>query len=215
MASQKASLAGLPVELQLHVASFLDYPSAIALWQSNKLLHEVISPQSWPLEGKVRFVHAAELFTHNTDRFGCFRCFRVLGREYFADNQVKNSRAKGNSQSSHRFCLECAREKSIYSPGSKVVKSGTESWVCPDCRELKEAPFCHHCGLCQRCTKQRLSNTRSACPRCGRGIDRNRMRSCLPACPITAFGMALRMVDFEEQTGMIASPEWFDGDDFP
>ncbi|KAJ5396849.1 hypothetical protein N7509_004962 [Penicillium cosmopolitanum] len=55
------TLLGLPAELQLHIISHLDYPSSLALSQTNKQLHCIVPVQSPRTSAqKMAFLNAVE-----------------------------------------------------------------------------------------------------------------------------------------------------------
>lgn len=99
----------LPAELQLHILSYLDYPSLIALSCTNRFFNEIIYPQGAPEQDKIAFVlHAEKNFRKhfpNEDKdwpgnFGCYACFRVRGPELFLQRQLPG----------RRICTECHKD---------------------------------------------------------------------------------------------------------
>lgn len=244
MSGQKlANLQNLPTELQANIAEHLDYGSLLALHQVNRHFRKIADPVKCSDWKKYSFVHAAEQYPRHVHNFGCYRCFCVLPASQFADRQKKKDRGKGNAKSSFRFCLKCGVEKGICSPGNYIVKNGVEMICCWECRRVREVQFCPSCRYCSSCLpllprignesaardvkdltmslfglSNRTAPEKIACPRCRQGTIQGKApepkRWYDDIDRVTALGMALSMAEFEAEFDEIASPEWFDGDDF-
>lgn len=222
MEKLSCKLENLPREVQDQIVAELDYSSFIALSQTSLFFHTAFPPESSPQGTKTAFVLRAENFSrHCLNGYGCFRCFRVLPRERFGDKQLKTPRGKGGVQSYKRFCVDCGLNSNGYSVGSIVKQKGLEKVVCFRCKIPREGMHCRCCHLCQECLRiPRGSNYPDGCPRCR--AKESFLGTPLAGDwgdwdydPVTALGLALRMAEFEETFGFAASPEWFEGDDFP
>lgn len=126
------------------------------------------------------------------------------------------------------FLLQMRRREGIYSLGSRVVKDGVTMICCAGCRNVREVQFCSRCLACSSClglSASRAGNESAAllfglsnnsvsdkvaCPRCRQYT----IESKAPESGVQSFETTCEMAQFEDDFGEIASPEWFDGDDF-
>jgi hypothetical protein len=201
----------------LATIGLLDYRARIALLQTNRYFRASVSPQACSAEDKRAFVHAAESFRQNADGFGCYRCFRVLPRSDFAEKQIRGHRGRGNSKGYQRFCFPCAEKYSIYTPGSQLIKSGVRLWVCYQCRKPKEGRLCIRCGKFEECVALNQNDIHGIALKCDHDMAGASPEKARPnrQCPITSLAVAWRIAEFQQNFREMASPEWFDGDDFP
>lgn len=163
--------------------------------------------------------------------FSCSRCLKLRLRGAFADKQVKAKRGKGHAESDRRFCVDCGVRKGIYQPGQMIDINGITHFVCGLCRQLcGSGLYCTLCGACQRCLERRSTIRNShlgtitepdlvdrKCPRCSRPytdlgqatqeFNDAKLMTVLQNLPLT-----LKMAEFQEDFGMMASPEWYEED---
>ena len=130
----------------------------------------------------------------------------------FGDTQLQHTRRKEGKDCLKRFCISCGMAKSIYTPGSLIAKGGVSKWLCRNCKVVEDETFCEHCARCGRC----IQNTLADCPRCYQRKQQTPLENPnWQGDPVSALALAMRVADFENEFGMVASPEWFDGDDLP
>ncbi|KAL5364282.1 hypothetical protein BJX96DRAFT_157081 [Aspergillus floccosus] len=232
MAQSAVRLLDLPTEIHLQIISYLGYPSCLALSQTSSFFRSMIAVGK-PLtsEQKLSFLCTAENWTRYKGRFSCSRCLKLRLRAAFADKQVKAKRAKGHAESDRRFCLDCGIKKRIYQPGQMIDINGITHFVCGLCRQMcGSGLYCTFCGSCQRCLERRSSVRNSylssvtepelsdrECPRCLRPYRSlgETTQECNGAKVMTVLHnlpLALKMAEFQEDSGMMASPEWYEED---
>ena len=187
------TLEALPPELHLQIFASLNYKTAIALSQTNRLFHAIVSPKACSSEDKQQFVRSVERSAFNKVQFnfGCYRCYRVLPSTAFADNQLKGPRGRMGLKWLERFCVACGITDSLYTPGSRIKRDGRESWYCGGCRTGKRCRCCLRCGRCEECLPRCEPDVDGAdCPGCGMGmvpdgrprtLKRRRVRRSSPA----------------------------------
>lgn len=160
--------------------------------------------------------------------FACSQCLKLRFRGPFADKQIKAKRGKGHAESDRRFCIDCGVNKGIYQPGQAITRNGCSRFVCAFGRHLCDSGFyCTYCGVCQPCLKrkgtsfgnaQEMSHFENNCPRCSRSFT-HLWNSKKPtsnnavtfSTPEDLF-LTWKMVEFQEESGMMASPEWYEED---
>lgn len=144
---------------------------------------------------------------------------------------MKAKRAKGHAESDRRFCVDCGVRKGIYQPGQMIDINGTTHFICGLCRQMCGLGlYCTLCASCQRCLERRreIRNSHSRpvtepdlsdrkCPRCSRPytILGRATQECNGAEQMTVLQnlpLVLKMAEFKEDFGMMASPEWYEED---
>lgn len=160
--------------------------------------------------------------------FSCSRCFKLRLRDAFADKQVKAKRGKGHTESDRRFCIECGVRKKIYQPRQLIDVNEVPHYLCGLCRHMcGSGLYCIRCGGCQRCIERhyahRISHLRNAtesrhneqkCSRCSRTYT-DLGQECSDAQLLTMLQnmpLTLKMAEFQEDFGIMASPEWYEED---
>lgn len=88
MVAPRASLSGLPTELEIEIASHLDYAELLPPWQTNKYFHDILTPQYRSVGKKTVVVEYAETHTRHANAVGCSKCFRILPSSRFARRQT-------------------------------------------------------------------------------------------------------------------------------
>ncbi|KAJ5111162.1 hypothetical protein N7532_001697 [Penicillium argentinense] len=178
-------LLAIPIELQLHIISFLDYPSSLALSHANKQLHSMI-PVETPKTStqKMAFLTAVETWQRNTARYACKYCLKLRPSHAFADNQLNGRRSKGDAECDRRVCLDCGFRKGIYQPGQPIVVNGRRQILCSLCNERRRyGMYCMLCWRCESCfAKHNMPRTpyhtsmgqyirQHGCPRCSHHLE--------------------------------------------
>lgn len=212
----------LPTELQLAIFVYLNYPSALFLSSVNKYFQRDVRPlELVSAYQKAAFVRSAQQFPRHVRgrAFGCFRCYRVLPQQAFAEKQITGRRNKGNSKESYRFCLECGEEGGVYTRGSQVRKSdGILYWKCSRCPALKSGLYCTICMQCHDCLRLTPEFDGKWCPKCKmdgiegekRHVKEGRALGAYEVDLLMSLGTILQMAEWESEFGERASPEWFD-----
>lgn len=156
--SKRASLAALPTELHLAIASYLSPLSLLALSHTNGRFLSIYGPMApnlvdlTTLTKSPRFLLELEQgWFKGHKHYACFHCYRILPAARFADTQIATKRSKGREYGEDRYCIECGIRRGRYKPGWWVTVDRVELWVCRGCRKAKRPPFCGECGLCQAC----------------------------------------------------------------
>ena len=170
------TLETLPRELHLQIFASLNYKTAIALSQTNRLFHAIVSPQACATDDKQRLVRRVEGLRINVEdsNFGCYRCYRVLPFTAFADNQLKGPRGKNGRKKLERFCVACGIAGSLYTPGSRITQDGRERWFCGGCQTIKGERCCLRCGRCEGClpiSEWVIDGDADDCPVCGMKME--------------------------------------------
>ncbi|KAM5342840.1 hypothetical protein ACJ41O_013806 [Fusarium nematophilum] len=164
----------LPMELQSHIFSDLDYQSLIYLSSVNRHFHRVVDPQHMAKPAdKFQFViRAAKDFAqhrpsekgkdHRPGNFECYICFRVRAPEHFdvlqapttyfdPHGRVVSDREPGPGDrliALRRFCIECGVRHGLHAPlDSLTTKTGQDLWLC-HCRKVWQKPDCLRCPEC-------------------------------------------------------------------
>ena len=88
-----AALATLPMELQLHILSHLDFPSALAFCRLSRYHRATFHPRMLPAHEKQRFISLVENKPRNGGLFrvqglGCYSCCRVKPSGSFDRRQI-------------------------------------------------------------------------------------------------------------------------------
>lgn len=174
-----------------------------------------------------RYTYSPTDFVRYKNKYFCSRCLKLRFRCVFADKQVKAKRAKGHAESNRRFCLECGVKRRIYSPGQMIDISGYTHYICGLCWQMcGSGLYCTFCGGCERCLEKRKTHldfnlgiaiSPGQCPRCLRPYanlgeseperDDTKLLTALQNLPL-----CLKMAEFQEDFGMMASPEWYEED---
>ncbi|KAE8371037.1 hypothetical protein BDV26DRAFT_276867 [Aspergillus bertholletiae] len=229
--SSTATLINLPAELQLQIVNHLDYPSQLILSQSNRYLRSIVEVEKpTTVEQKLSYLCVAETWRRYEDYFACSRCLKLRSKDEFADKQVSGKRGKQHVENNRRFCLTCGVWKGIYQTGQVIRIKKHDHFLCCLCWEIcGYGLYCRVCSRCEDCLQRAMakSNTESAvseqlredsrCPNC----LEHRLRylgdpeptlSASAEDMLLHLPLALKMAEFKEYYGMIASPEWFEED---
>ncbi|KAB8212890.1 hypothetical protein BDV33DRAFT_197193 [Aspergillus novoparasiticus] len=212
--SSTANLIKLPVELQLQIVNHLDYASQFVLSQTNRYLRSVVEvAQPTTVEQKLSYLCVAETWRRYEECFACSRCLRLRSKDEFADKQVSGKRGKQHVQNNHRFCLSCGVWKGIYQSG-QICGFGLYCKVCTRCENCLQRVTANkntepgvseqlrEDSRCPNCLEHRLKYLGDPEPTPGASVEY--MLLHLP--------LSLKMAEYKEYYGMIASPEWFEGD---
>jgi hypothetical protein len=213
------SFTGLPEEIWIVVIEELDMPSIFALSQTCRRFRRLSDPNDKCRRHQLEaYLIQVQAFPRWLDGFACFSCLKVLPRANFSSAQTKQKRGRNGSQQYRRFCIRCGIDKNLYVRGSMVVQGGDICMVCRQCGQLRGGNFCQRCTICDQCDRSRgtLRTCKREGPYAGHKIICNPVEEASrksDLCLTTALGLAFRMSAYEEATGCMASPEWFDGPD--
>jgi hypothetical protein len=140
-------LLRLPVELHLHITSYLEIDDSrkdeeisdidldlLNFRLTSKYFHSLIpAPTLW-------FLLHLERRPGSRLGYACVYCVRLRPARKFADNMFTRKRGRSGQQAFRRFCADCGfdvEEEGRYAPGTRVVVDGV-SWVyCLCCRRVK------------------------------------------------------------------------------
>jgi hypothetical protein len=217
--SKETPFAALPEEICIGVIEELDMPSIFALSQTCRRFLRLSDPSDECRRHQLEaYLIQVQAFPRWLDGFACFSCLKVLPRGNFSNGQTKLKRGRNGSQQYRRFCKQCGIDKELYAPGSMVSQGDDVRVVCRQCKQLRGGSFCQRCAICDQCDRSR--ETLRMCKEegiyAGHTIVRKPVgeasQSSVP-CLATALGLGFRMSAYEEATGCVASPEWFDGPD--
>ena len=125
----RGNLGIFVMELEDHLFSFLDYPSAIFLAATNTYYRHRIDPKTLisDKEKKMFVKHAQDSFSKYMVEprgheivprwLGCFHCFKVLPPTLFWAEDRVFTRAIGRENELERICKNCMIEKKVtYTP---------------------------------------------------------------------------------------------------
>ena len=148
-----AALNALPRELHHLIFDNLDYETSIALSQTNRLFHNIVSPQRCATKDKELFVFKAELFgSHRRNSmYGCYFCYRILPATAFSDYDHRPTKHNHVRILDPRRCLCCAIKQGFISKGSATQWRGKHVRFCGRCLNLREGRSCPYCELCEQC----------------------------------------------------------------
>ena len=131
----RASLLGLPVELQDPIIDELDFPDTLNLRNSCQHLHTIVP---WSHQRMLE-METTQFFTER-NLFTCRSCMSFLPASKFADNMTRGPRRKHGMKADRRFCYDCGVSKpGHYSPGSIITIRRLPFIHCLQCKGLKVA----------------------------------------------------------------------------
>ena len=155
-------IPSLPVELQLHISSYLDYGAALKFCSTSRYYYSTFS---CPPSERKRFVHQLEMSPEHSESLACYRCFRVLPKGQFTDRQTKHPRNKSGRDGFRRFCFKCGVKDPTVSSHGTVFMGGLRLVVCEECEMPTQR--CIYCGQCKGCSGLKPDSSGGLCPGCG------------------------------------------------
>ena len=225
MTEEKPSLPDLAGELQNLIIINLHPSAAIALSQTNHHFNSCANLHQLPSPMVFDYLQEKEILPAYWDNYACYNCLRLKPRSSFATKQTRSPRGKGGRDAYKRICLECGFRTGKHIPGQNM-KIGTELQVyCGGCETLQRR-FCSTCRWCESCIRKGTATVLRKGEWAGPNgeasevVLRNTCQNHTWEGPEPVSGASLSimqmraMYEFEQDTGMIASPEWFDGPDY-
>lgn len=142
-------LETLPFDILLNVFSHLDdYRTVLSLSLTNSRLRTSLHPDALcTREQKIAcYQHAEKNFPQHADRLVCFRCWRFLERDAFADAHRRGKRGKASNdpkKQAKRWCWECGTRERLFEMGRGWKRDGRWLWGCWQCGEwYVHSSFC-------------------------------------------------------------------------
>lgn len=166
MASQAAwsRLESLPFDIVANIFAHLDdYGAVLFLSLTNTRLRASLLPDVLCThQAKTAFYqHAEASFKQHQDKLVCFRCWRFLPRDAFADSHRKGKRGKGSNdpeEQATRWCWECGTNEDLFALSHGWKKGGRTYFGCDRCKQWKSfAERCDPSGLCSPSSPQRAA----------------------------------------------------------
>jgi hypothetical protein len=132
-----STIERIPFDVLWHITQELDFPSVLALTQTNRRLHASLDPYALASHAaKRRFFWRADRFPQNADKLACFHCWRMRPAGCFGRSERKGRKGRNGflaEPSAKRFCWDCAAEKRLYREGTPVCKDGFRWYLCHTC----------------------------------------------------------------------------------
>ncbi|KAL4805723.1 hypothetical protein BDV18DRAFT_152458 [Aspergillus unguis] len=158
-------------------------------------------------ESKLSFLCAAENWAGYKNKYSCSRCLKLC--------------SQCHTESNRRFCLKCGVKRRIYQPRQMIDISGYTHFIYGLCWQMcGSGLYCTFCGGCQRCLEKRktyvdfnlgiaISQARSYANlgELEPERDHTKLITALQNLPLS-----LKMAEFDDDFGMMASPEWHEED---
>lgn len=224
MTTTRSLLLELPGELQDLIVSNLHPSAVIGLRQVSRYWRALLSPDRLDrlkIAEIVTYLHELEI--HNDTLFLCSYCLCLKPRSSFTKSHVQGKRGKNGGAYHTRFCVDCGFEHKRILPGAiiNMAEEQEPQVCCMGCSAVKRI-FCNRCHWCFECaqtengTGWRKYDGRLVQVRLMNRCTGHRWNGISPApVPSAGYGPSIlqlfAMYGFERDTGIAASPEWYDG----
>lgn len=167
----RASLLGLPTEVQEHIIQYLNFPEIICLMITCTWFNNLIRPLTH------RELLEAENTLYATEKkklYACRDCLRLRPASKFGDKMLVRKKRRGEPGANNRFCVECginpSKGTTRYTVGSQIIVQGVLYVICGSCRSFKKGAKdddgnntaeCESCWRFRRAIKQRNDEHRA------------------------------------------------------
>ena len=141
----QSALETLPFDILFEISQYLDFRSILHISSTCRILREKIDPLLVASHStKVAFFLEVERYPqyNDTGRLACFRCWKLLPKDYFGTNQTKNRMGKNSASwkpliRCKRFCWDCGARDRLYLEQRGIRKGGYLWYLCYECGEYK------------------------------------------------------------------------------
>lgn len=153
-------LCDLPGETQNSIILRLHPSAAVALSQTSRHFHAIVSLDRLNTENVKRFLEERRVQIGKADGFLCCSCFRLKPQQKFLKSQIRKKRSKAGNEANQRACFDCMEQKRQICPGNIVdlADGGQKRVYCLVCLTVRYR-FCTKCRWCVGCAKSGVAKT--------------------------------------------------------